>query len=370
MGCATVSIKGDLVGIGVSIVVPTYNEKENIPELLKKIESVVGLNHVYEVIVVDDSSPDGTYDKTREMSEKYLVKAIKRENGKGLATAVLRGVEESSSDTIVVMDAQHPPEKIPELVSEIDKGKDIAIGSRFVEGGSVGDFGLFRNIISRGADLLARTVFEDVRNVKDIQSGFFAFKKNILNNSKDFNPVGYKILLELLVMGNHGEVSEVGYEFGERKSGESKLGIVSILDYLQHLWSLAWRKGEISRFIKFCIVGGTGALVNLGLTYSLTSLGLFYPASGAIAIEASLLTNFFFNKLWTFQDRAIKGFKAIFKALGRDHLVRFGGMVLNLLILWILTEYFGLWYMISQTIGIGVATLWNFGGNKLWTWGN
>lgn len=168
-------------------------------------------------------------------------------------------------------------------------------------------------------------------------------------------------------MTDYSEVSEVGYEFGKRKSGESKLGIGSILNYLQHLWSLAWRKGEVTRFIKFCIVGGTGAVVNWGLTYLLTTLGLFYLASGAIAIETSLLTNFFLNRSWTFRDRGVKGFE-IMKALGKDHLVRSGGMILNFLILWTLTEYFGLWYAFSQIIGIGAATLWNFGGNKLWTW--
>ncbi|KXA88823.1 hypothetical protein AKJ57_06275 [candidate division MSBL1 archaeon SCGC-AAA259A05] len=353
----------------VSIIVPTYNERENLTPLLERIESTLRFLEDYEVIVVDDDSPDRTWRKARELSEDYPLKVVRRKDERGLGTAVVCGLKESSHDVVVVMDAdlQHPPEKIPDLVSEIKEGVDIAIGSRFVEGGDKGEFGFFRRLMSRGADFLARTLFRRIRDIRDIQSGFFAFKKDIVGCT-DLNPIGYKILLEILIQADYDEVSEVGYKFGERSSGKSKLGVESILDYLRHLWSLSKRTGEISRFFKFCVAGAVGTVLNLVVTFMLTTSGLFYFFSGAIGIEIGLLSNFFVNKAWAFRDRKISGHELVGRALFRDHVVRSGGILLNLFVLWTLTSLLGFYYLISQMVGIGIATLWNFGGNKWWTW--
>lgn len=355
---------------GTSIVVPTFNERGNLPELVERIDSILrSKEYDYEIVVVDDDSPDGTWEVATKYSENYPIKVIRRREERGLATAALRGIKESKHDFVAVMDAdlQHPPEKIPELISELENGADIAIGSRYVEGGSEGDFGILRKAISRGADFLARTIFRKVRKVNDIQSGFFAVRKEIIRPS-DLDPKGYKILLEILIKANYERVSEVGYEFGDRKAGESKLGFGAVKNYLRHLISLSWRTGEIFRFLKFCVVGAAGVIVNLTTLYLLTTSGLFYLASGAVGIEMGLLTNFFLNKAWTFRDRGVEGLKPILNALGRDHLVRSGGALLNILLLWILTDFLGLYYLLSQLIGIGIATSWNFMGNKWWTW--
>lgn len=353
----------------VSIIVPTYNERENLTPLLERIKSTLGPSEDYEVIVVDDDSPDRTWEKAQELSKDHPIKVLRRKGERGLGTAVVCGLKETKHDVVVVMDAdlQHPPEKIPDLVAEIEKGADIAIGSRYVEGGEKGEFGFFRSLISRGADFLARTLFRKTRDVKDIQSGFFALQREVVE-SADLDPIGYKILLEILVQGDYEEISEVGYKFGERKSGKSKLGLGSILNYLRHIWSLSRRSGELARFIKFCSVGGSGALVNLTVIYLFTSSGLYYLLSGIIAREAALFYNFSLNKLWTFKDRDISGARGILRALFRDHLVRTGGFALNLFFLWSLTEFLGLYYLISQVIAIGIASLWNFTGNTLWTW--
>lgn len=354
---------------GASIIVPTYNEKENISELFERIDSAMRSDYEYEIIVVDDDSPDETWRIASEYSDQYPVNVVRREGEKGLATAVLRGVEEASYEIEVVIDAdlQHPPEKIPELVSKIENGADISIGSRYVKEGSSGDFGFFREMMSRGADFIAKTIFRDVRDVSDIQTGFFAFRKKILDGM-DLDPTGYKILLEILVQADYNRVEEVGYEFGDRKGGESKLGVGTILSYLRHLTGLSFRSGEFLRFLKFCIVGGSGTVVNLSILYLLTTSGLYYLYSGAIAIEAGLLTNFFINNVWTFGDVEVTGGKNLGKALFRDHLVRSGGIVINMVILWVLTDHVGLYYMLSQIIGIAIATIWNYGGNKWLTW--
>lgn len=351
----------------VSVIVPTYNERDNLPELIKRLDEALK-KYDYEVIVVDDNSPDETWKVAQELPKRYPIIPIKREE-KGLSTAVIRGIQESNGGILVVIDAdlQHPPEKVPELIAAIKKGADIAVGSRFVEGGGVGEWSRMRLFVSKGAKFLAGTLFRDIREIKDVESGFFAFKKDILENVQ-LKPVGYKILLEILVMANYQKVTEVPFVFENRRRGESKLGFKNISNYLHHLLSLAWRTKELHRFIKFCIIGGIGAIINIAILYILTESGVYYLISGAIAVESGLLSNFIFNKSWTFKDRQVKGAKAIIKALCRDHLVRSGGIFLNLSILWFLTSIVGVYYLLSQIIGIGVAMMWNFVGNKWFTW--
>jgi dolichol-phosphate mannosyltransferase len=352
----------------ISIIVPTFNERECLPEICKRLdESIKKYN--YEIIVVDDDSPDGTANVARELSKDFPIHLIERKE-KGLATAVIRGIQESKNENIVVIDAdlQHPPEKIPQLIEALNNGADIAIGSRFVEGGSIRDWSYSRLFISKGARFLATTLFRDLRKIKDIESGFFAFKNNVINNV-ELKPTGYKILLEILVVGNYNNVEEVDFEFQNRKYGKSKLGYSNISSYIRHLLSLSWRTKELHRFLTFCLIGALGAIINLGILYLLTNIyGIYYLISGAIGIEAGLLSNFVLNKIWTFKDREVKGLKSIGRALYRDHVVRFIGILLNLFVLWFLTTIGGIYYIFSQIVGIFVAMMWNFIGNKWFTW--
>jgi dolichol-phosphate mannosyltransferase len=352
----------------ISVIIPTYNERDNIPELVERLDKSLK-GYKYEIIVLDDDSPEDPWKVAQELSKKYPVRTKSSIGEKGLSTAVIRGIQESNDGIIVIIDAdlQHPPEKVPELVEAIKTGADIAIGSRFVEGGGIKDWSRKRLIVSKGAKFLAETLFRDLREIKDVESGFFAFKKNILENVQ-LEPVGYKILLEILVMADCNKVTEVPFVFENRKRGKSKLGFKNISNYLHHLLSLAWRTKEIHRFIKFCIIGGIGGIINIAILYSLTESGVYYLISGAIAIESGLLSNFVFNKVWTFKDMDVKGSRAILKALCKDHIVRSGGIILNLSILWFLTSVVGVYYILSQLIGIGVAMIWNFGGNKWFTW--
>jgi dolichol-phosphate mannosyltransferase len=283
---------------------------------------------------------------------------------------VLDGVRASKYDVIVVIDAdlQHPPETIPKLVSEVRNGSDIAIASRFVDDGATANFGLFRRILSRGADLLARTLFRQVRSVKDIESGFFALHKDVVARAR-LTPVGYKILLEILVQGHYATVSEIAFRFEPRAGGESKLGIDNVVTYLRHISSLFLRSGELYRFLEFCVVGVVGAVLSLIVLYVLTQSGVFYLLAGAVAVEVAILSNFTLNRSWTFRDRGVRGLKLVLTALLRDHAVRFvGWSLLSLSALWILTSFFGFYYMLSGFIGTFLATLWNFAGNQWWTW--
>ena len=353
----------------VSIVVPTYNERNNLPALFGRIGAAMAEDD-YEIVLVDDDSPDKTWEMAADFSRQYPVKVIRRMRDKGLATAVISGIQSSEADIVVVIDAdlQHPPEKIPALVGAIDQGADIAIGSRFVKGGRIVDWGLFRYAVSRGATYIARTFFKSIQHVNDIQSGFFALRKEIVNVDR-LRPLGYKILLEIMIMCDYRKIVEVPIVFRPRQAGESKLGLANVVDYLRHVMNLAWRTGEFHRFIKFCLIGGLGAVINLTATWFLTETGTFYYlVSGAIGIELGILSNFILNKLWTFQDVKISGIKAVGKAFLKDQLVRSVGLAANLFILWIMTEYFTVYYLYSQMTGVFLVAVWNFSGNKWFTW--
>ncbi|MFB6218002.1 MAG: polyprenol monophosphomannose synthase, partial [Halobacteriaceae archaeon] len=166
--------------MALSVIVPTYNERENIGPLLERIDAT--LDSEYEVVVVDDDSPDGTWEVAREHADEYPVRVVRRREESGLATAVVRGIEEATYDVLVVMDAdlQHPPETIPDLLAALEDGADIAVGSRLVEGGGMPDFGPHRRLISYGANLVARILLREVRGVRDLQSGFFAFRRSVV----------------------------------------------------------------------------------------------------------------------------------------------------------------------------------------------
>jgi len=283
----------------VSIIIPTYNERDNLPVLIKRIDnSLNSAGYTYEVIVVDDSSPDGTAEIAKELSLTYPIKVIVREGKRGLSSAVLEGLNHSSSEFVVVMDAdlQHPPEVIPSLLSKaLEEGCDIVIASRYIKGGSVGEWSLIRKMISKGATYLARLLLPRVRVVSDPMSGFFLFRKGLLDSVK-LDPKGFKILLEVLARTDYNKVCEVPYVFSKRLKGESKLGTSEVINYLLQVLDLS------PHWIRFGIVGTIGSFVNLG-TVALLRYGFMIPhiISTAVGIEVSVISNFFMNDEWTFK---------------------------------------------------------------------
>lgn len=222
----------------VSIVVPTYNEAENMKILIPRInKSLAGYN--YEIIVVDDSSPDGTAEIAKMLAREYPVKVFVREGKLGLASAILYGFNKSDGDVLGVIDAdlQHPPEILCEMVKKIEEGYDLVIASRYIKGGGIENWSFLRKMISRGAILLARPL----TSVKDPMSGCLLVKKSVIEKVR-FNPTGYKLLLEILVKGKYKRVAEVPYVFRERKYGDSKLGVREILKYIKLLAHLYMHK--------------------------------------------------------------------------------------------------------------------------------
>ena len=225
----------------VSIILPSYNERDNLGSLLFKIRSVMEENNLnYEIIVVDDNSPDRTYEVAlRFKAEGYPITLIRRPKKMGLGSAILTGFLSSTGGILVAMDAdgQHSPEVIPEMVKEIESGNDIVIGSRFL-GDIDTKWARKRDIMSKVATFLA-SFFTDV---KDPMSGFFAVRRSVVEAIADWYLIGYKVLLEILVKCPECRCKEVPIHFGIRHYGRSKLGWNEVFLYLWLIANLFWWK--------------------------------------------------------------------------------------------------------------------------------
>lgn len=350
----------------VSVIVPTYNERGNMYNLISRIDnSVKEFDH--EIIVVDDNSPDGTAQVVEKLSQKFPVKLIVRQNEKGLATAVVEGFKLATGDIYAVIDAdlQHPPETLASLIWETCNGTDIAIGSRY-SGGEFGGFRLHRKIMSSGAKLVAKTLIPRLAMVNDVQSGFFAIKKDVIKNV-ELKPTGYKILLEILAMGDYKVVKEIPYKFGTRGYGDSKLGAGTIFSYLYHILTILTREKESKRVIKFIVTGIAGIAFSVGLLWLITDKGgVFYLISGLISKEVGTLFSFVANEFWVFNDRIIVSWKESAKRCVQFNINRAASIFVVMITMAILTQFVGINYIISNLIGIVIAFPINYvASNKL-----
>jgi len=224
----------------VSVLIPTLNEAGNISDLLKRtINSLDSINIDYEILVIDDASPDNTAD----IAEKVLGqngRVIRRKtDNKSLSHSVIDGIKQAKGDIILVMDGDgsHPPELIPSFIAGLYAGYDLIIGSRYVKGGSTLNFPLTRKIISHFACFIGKIV----TSVKDNTSGFFCIRKKALEDAK-LTPIGFKIGLEVFVKADIHSFKEIPYTFANRKKGESKLNLKPILEYLYQVLSLLFYK--------------------------------------------------------------------------------------------------------------------------------
>jgi dolichol-phosphate mannosyltransferase len=353
----------------ISIIIPTYNERDNIVPLVERIAHAM-TGRDYEIVFIDDNSRDGTADVVAGLAGKYPVRIMVRKNERGLASAVVFGIKRTEGKLVVVMDAdlQHPPEVLPALIKKAEEGADIVVGSRYVPGGGCEGWSRTRRIISAGAGALAHLFLPPTRKIKDPMSGFFAFRRGVVDPDR-LSPIGYKILLEILMEGKFRSYAEVPFTFVSRSAGESKLNARQHLDYLKHIFSLMRRKGELWRFVKFCLVGASGVGVNLGLFWILTRFtGLKETdfLALAIAIEASIISNFTLNDFFTFRDRRSGG--GYFTRLLKFNVICLAGAGVQAGVYALLYHGLGLYDLVSNLIGIVIAMLWNYLLNTWITW--
>jgi len=376
------------LAVNFSLVVPTYNESKNLSKLVEILTQILNdyFKDNYELIIVDDDSPDLTWQVGLDLMPNYpQLRVMRRQGEKGLSTAVIRGWQASQGEILGVIDGdlQHPPETLLKMLDEITKGADLVVASRHIEGGGVSDWGFVRRLLSRGAQMLGLLILPNViGRVSDPMSGYFLVRRSAIANCP-MNPLGYKILIEVLGRGNIGSVAEVGYIFQERQEGESKVTWRQYVDYILHLLRLRSRgritklreklRVPVKRFFKFGLVGFSGVFVDMAIFYLLSdasTLGWGLTRSKVIAAEVAVLNNFLWNDLWTFRDLAEQqsGRRKLIKRFVKFNLICLLGIGLNLIILNLLYNYFGINKYIANLIAIAIVTIWNFWFNLKLSW--
>lgn len=285
---------------GISIIVPTYREAENIPHLLRRIDQVRqehGLT--LEVLFMDDNSGDGSVEAVANAGFDWA-RIIVREADRGLSPAVIDGFRAARYPVLVCMDCDlsHPAEIIPKLVLGLHSDQQFVIGSRYVPGGSTDDdWGFFRWFNSFVATMLARPLTA----VRDPMSGFFALRKSDFDAAAGLNPVGYKVALELIVKCGFENVGEIPIHFTDRQYGESKLTLAEQLKYIKHLRRLYMHRfANMMYLAQFLVVGASGVVVNLAVLSLAFLMGLPEWLCLASGIAVSLVTNFALNRRFTF----------------------------------------------------------------------
>jgi dolichol-phosphate mannosyltransferase len=359
----------------LSLVIPTYNESKNIPKIVNLLSQTLdqAIPNAYELIVVDDNSPDRTWEIAAELMPEYpQLRVMRRTEERGLSTAVIRGWQAARGEVLGVIDAdlQHPPDLLLKLWGEIARGGDLAVASRHVEGGGVSDWSPIRRILSRGAQTLGLIILPEViGRVSDPMSGYFMVRRSCIAG-RTLSPVGYKILIEVVARGRVPWIGEVGYVFQERQEGESKVTSKQYVDYLRHLVRLRFSLGPIARFFRFGLVGFSGVFVDLGIFYLLRSQGMGLTSSAAISGELAIINNFLWNDFWTFGDIARRqpGKRQRIKRLIKFNIICLAGLVLNVLIVNFFFNFLGINEYVAKLIAIAAVTVWNFWLNLKLSW--
>jgi len=355
----------------LTIIVPTFNERDNVVEIIQRLDSCLR-GYAWEAIFVDDDSPDGTADRIREMARQdQRIRCIQRIGRRGLSSACTEGMMASSSPYLAVMDAdcQHDETALPRMVELLKAGEaEVVVGSRYVDGGGIGNWNASRARMSRFATRLSRLVIK--QDLSDPMSGFFAFRADVLNPAvRNFSNLGFKILLDLLASSPRPlRLMEVPYEFRNRHAGESKLDSQAMWDYL--LLLLDKLVGHIMpvRFIAFGLVGAVGIVIHFAvLTTLFRWMGLNFAVSQASATIGAMISNFALNNALTFRDMRLKGWRW-FKGLASFVMVCGLGAVANVGIATYLFDRDRMWIM-AALAGIVIGAVWNYALSSIYTWG-
>jgi dolichol-phosphate mannosyltransferase len=359
-----------------SLVIPTYNECKNVKSIVEKLSRLLdgSIPGNYELIVVDDNSPDRTWEVAQSLTAEYpQLRVMRREEERGLSTAVIRGWQAARGEVLGVIDAdlQHPPETLLQLLAEIQRGADLAAASRHVADGGVSDWSVVRRFLSRGAQTVGLLILPGVvGRVSDPMSGYFMVRRSCIAG-KTMNPAGYKILIEVLGRGDIRWIGEVGYVFQERQEGESKVTWKQYIEYLRHLVRLRFARWPMGKFLRFGIVGFSGVFVDMGVFYLLrTVLGLGLTRSNIISGEVAIISNFLWNDLWTFGNisKHQPGNRQRLKRLLKFNTICLMGLILNTLLVSLLFDVFKMNQYLAKLIAIAAVTLWNFWINMKLSW--
>lgn len=358
------------------IVLPTFNEAQNVAPILERL-SLTLQNIDYEVIFVDDDSTDGTRTAVaREAKRHANVRLISRLSRRGLSTAVVEGALSSFAPFIAVMDAdmQHDEALLPKMLETLRNDmSDLVIGTRYIEGGGVGEWGLLRQRISTFSTMLAKSVMQV--NVSDPMSGFFMITRASFDESvRNLSGQGFKILLDIISSSPKPmRIVELPYVFRERLMGESKLDSAVAMDYLTLLIDKTIGRFVPTRFLMFAAVGGVGLVVHLAVLATLMSLqtepdnAANFIRAQAIATTIAMTFNFFVNNFLTYKDRRLRGVRKIFFGLLSFYLICGLGAIANVGIAgYMFTSEYAWW--LAGIAGVLIGAVWNYAVTSVFTW--
>ena len=354
----------------LAVVVPTFNERGNVVPLLAALErSLAGVS--YEVIFVDDDSPDGTASLVREMAlTNPRVRVLQRVGRRGLASACLEGMMATPAPYVAVMDGdlQHDEGILPAMLEKIRKEKlDLVVATRNAEGGGMGEFSETRVRLSNLGRRLSQWVSHT--GLSDPMSGFFMLDRGFLEEVvHSASGVGFKILLDLVASARRPvRFGEVPYTFRKRIHGTSKLDILVGIEYLQLLLDKAVGDLIPPRFIIFSMVGAGGLLLSLALLYLLLSFGkMQFLTAQAITTFVAMTMNFFVNNSMTYRDRRLRGGRLVI-GLVTFYAACFVGAVINLRVAEFITEAGSSRYL-AGACGLAIGAVWNYAVTSIITW--
>jgi dolichol-phosphate mannosyltransferase len=352
----------------LTVVVPAFNERDNIGLLVERLHVVLdGID--WEVLYVDDDSPDGTSPGVRELAQRDpRVRCLQRIGRRGLSTAVIEGILASSAPYIAVIDAdlQHDESVLPKMLATAKaENLDIVVGSRYAEGGGIGDWTKGRAIISSFATRLARLVV--TAELTDPMSGFFLITRPAFERAvRRLSGQGFKILLDLFASApTPYRFAEVPYQFRARIRGESKLDGLVVWEYLMLLVDKSVGRWVPARFVLFGLVGTFGLVLHLA-TLRVMLMAFAFPAAQATATAIAMLSNFTINNALTYRDRRLRGLKFL-GGLATFCAICGVGAIANVRLASLAFEQHYVWWL-SGLAGAAASVVWNYTVTSLFTW--
>jgi len=343
------------------MVVPTFDEAGNIEALLRRLHAVLaGSGEGFEIIVVDDDSPDQTWEVAGAVATELAeVRVIRRIGVSGLATAVICGWSHARGEVLGVIDGdgQHPPEVVADLLEAMDGRTEVAVASRHVDGGGVSDWSALRRLLSRGAQALGLLLLPStVGQVTDPMSGYFLVRRDVVADV-ELDPVGYKILLEVLARGEVRRVAERPYVFLERAEGESKVSAGHYLGYLRHLLRLRLHPLRSRALVRYLLVTALALAADaIVFLWIFDQQGWNLTRSAAISGEIGILLTMVLHDLWTFAGRATRSAVDRFRRLVGTQLALGMLLVARLAALNALVNWFGLGPLAAFLVAMAAVT--------------
>lgn len=357
-------------GVELSVIIPTFNERANVLELIQRLQTTL-TKYRWEVIFVDDDSPDETARLVREIAQCDIrVRCIQRIDRRGLSSACTEGMLSSSAPYMAVIDGdlQHDETLLPKMLEVLKHDKaDIVVGTRYSPGGGLGDWDRSRVAISRFATWLSRLVLK--AELSDPMSGFFMLRREVFEHSvRSLSGIGYKILVDIIASSkNPLRLTEIPYEFRTRELGESKLDARSVWDYLMLLTDKLVGHIVPVRFVAFCLVGGFGVIVHfVVLAILFNYLGLGFTSSQATATFVAMAGNYALNNLLTYRDMRLRGWQWLKGWVTFTTACSIGALA-NVGVasyLFSMDQQWGL----AALAGILVSTVWNYAVTMVYTW--